>query len=177
MITLYRARTDDPSRLEYWEIWQSEPRLLTLHKGEVGDIGLTAQVKVRWPRSAEKALAEELAQAREEGYEPLASEPSSLVLQFPMDPEAEPEADLARLTAAEELCEEILGWTGNGRCDGHDIGAGALTIFAETVHPLDAVAALAAPLAESGVTGLVAAVPTEAGLVVIWPESRAGDRL
>ena len=173
MIKLYRANPEDPTQVDYWEGWQSEPRLLTLHQGTIGDIGLTAQVRVPRFKSPEKVLEAEAAEARADGFE--AKDPDDLVqvvIQFAMDlsDDADPEADLARVVAAEELCDEVLGWTGNGHCDGHDIGAGTMNLFTETVLPDIAVRSMAEALAQAEETELVIAIRTGDDFRVAWPE-------
>lgn len=173
MIKLYRANPEDPTLVDYWEGWQSEARALTLHQGAVGDIGLTAQVKVGRFRSPDKALAAEADEVRAEGFE--AKDPDDLVqvvVQFAMDlgEDADPEADLARVVAAEELCDEVLGWTGNGHCDGHDIGAGTMNLFTETVLPQIAVRSMAEALAQAGENDVVIAIRTGEEFAVAWPE-------
>lgn len=170
MIKLYRRDPADPARVEYWEAWQSEPRLLTLHRGEVGDIGLTTRVKVGRFRSADKVMGVEADQVRAEGYAEVSPEQHvQVVLQLPMSDD--PEADLGRLTEIEGICDEILGWTGNGHCDGHDIGAGTMNVFTETVLPDLAVGDLVAALAEHQVTDLLVAVRRshEEMPEVVWP--------
>lgn len=172
MITLYR-RTD-PSSVSYWEAWQSEPRVVTLHRGEVGEIGLTAAVRVPLWKSADKVLAAEIAEARADGYgELVQTDHVQVVVQFDMG--EDPAADLALVTAAEGVCEEVLGWTGNGRCDGHDLGAGTMTIFNETVLPQVAVVSLAGALAQAGHDTFEIAVHDGEKFRVVWPEDGSGE--
>lgn len=174
MIKLYRRHPASPARLEYWEAWQSEPRLLTLHRGEVGDIGLTAQIRVGRFKSPEKALEREVAEARADGYAELPAEGTvQVVLQFEMDPDpdADPEADLARVTAAEALCDEVLGWTGNGHCDGHDFGAGTMNVFLETVVSDVAVNSLVDALDQAQERDYSVAVRVGEDFVTVWPET------
>lgn len=173
MIKLYRRDPARPGRVEYWEAWQAEPRVLTLHRGEIGDIGLTAQVRVGRFKNPDKVLAAEADEARAEGYEDLPADGTvQVVLQFEMDPDpaADPLADLDRVTAAEALCDEVLGWTGNGHCDGHDFGAGTMNVFLETVLPDLAVTSLVDALEKGGERDYSLAVRVGEDFVTVWPE-------
>lgn len=172
-ITLHRRNPDDPERVEYWEAWQSEARVVTLHQGAVGEIGLTAAVKVPLFGKGEKVLARELALADADGFAPLSPKDfAQMVLQLPMDesPTADTAGDLARVQAAEGLCAEVLGWTGNGASDGHDMGAGTMTVFLETVAPEAAVATVVGALHRAGEFNFTLAVRNGEGFRVVWPD-------
>jgi hypothetical protein len=149
VIKLYRQDPESPAQLGYWEAWESDRRRVTLHQGVVGEIGLTATVRVPWFGSAEKVLAAESAGARAEGYAEVAAEAlAQVVVQVPMS--GVPGADLDLVEQLEGLCNEVLGWTGNGACDGHDIGAGTINIFNDVVLPEVAVDSLVDALGKDG---------------------------
>ncbi len=170
MIKLHRRDPAAPDVVGYWEAWQSEPRVLTLHRGQVGEIGLTAAVHVPFWKSPQKALSAEAAEARAEGFVELAPEDHvEVFVQFGMG--EDPEADLHLIGGVENLCDEVLGWTGNGRAGGHDIGADTMTVFVETVQPDVAVRSLVDALSQAEHTEFVVAVREgDDEYRVVWPE-------
>jgi hypothetical protein len=172
MIKLHRR--DASGTVHYWEAWQSEPRTVTLHKGEVGEIGLTTSVRVPLFRSAEKVIAAESREPLAEGYAEIAPDNhTQLILQFAMG--EDPEADLRRVQEVDDLCNEVLGWTGNGHCDGHDIGSGTLNVFNEVVLAEVATTTLREALAKGGHDEFVIAVGSNNELRVVWPEDHSGE--
>ncbi|MGE6257484.1 hypothetical protein ACQKCU_06155 [Heyndrickxia sporothermodurans] len=112
----------------YWEVWK-DGKALIIHYGTLGDVGETEEMKLSLFQKAEK-LMDELAKERDdEGYEYLDEEELiELVVQYSYE-EDEMEAPLVKRHNVEGLMNECLGWTGNGFCDGGDIGSGTANIF------------------------------------------------
>lgn len=112
----------------YWEVWQ-DGKLLVIHYGIVGDTGETEEKKLSLFQRAEK-LMDELAEVKaNDGYEYIdEDELFELVVQYSYE-EDEMDAILEKRHNVEDLLNECLGWTGNGSCDGGDIGGGTANIF------------------------------------------------
>lgn len=112
----------------YWEVWQ-DGRTLIIHYGTVGDTGETEEKKLPMFQRAVKVM-EDLAEEKvNEGFEYLEEdELKELVVQYSYK-ENEMQAVLELRHCVEELMNECLGWTGNGSCDGGDIGSGTANIF------------------------------------------------
>ncbi|BDI29036.1 hypothetical protein CCAX7_10870 [Capsulimonas corticalis] len=111
----------------YWEIW-NDGSDITVHWGHVGHRGQskTGQIPSSEIESVMKALAEE---QRAEGFRDLTDEDYiDFVIQYCIDGWGT-ETDLHRRHRIEDLMNEVLGWTGNGHCDGGDIGSGSMTIY------------------------------------------------
>jgi predicted DNA-binding WGR domain protein len=125
MIKLIKDVDND---LAYWEVWKDD-KTLVVHFGIVGDTGETEEVKLKMFDKAEKVM-EKLAQEKlNEGFEYLdEDELTELVVQYRYK-EDEIEEALEKRHAVEDIMNECLGWTGNGSCDGGDIGSGTANIF------------------------------------------------
>ncbi len=162
MIKLYRRAPDDPELIEYWEAWATGRRRVTLHKGEVGDIGLTAAVRVPRFGSTRKVIGAEVAEARAEGYAEFdARELTRLVVQSAASGVAE--TDLALAEKLEGICDEVLGWTGNGRCVGYDIGTDEILVENDVVLADTAVHSLVEALTEDGPAAFLIALRPPGG--------------
>lgn len=134
----------------YWEIWEEEEdQELLEHFGIVGDQGESRRFALPTGEDAEVWM-EEIAEEREsEGYEYLDEEElHELVIQYSYEEDQIEEA-LERRHAMEELMNECLGWTGNGHCDGGDIGSGTTNIFTYVVHVERAVKSILEELQEN----------------------------
>ncbi|MGG3452313.1 hypothetical protein ABER98_21180 [Domibacillus aminovorans] len=111
MIKLIKQVDDE---VLYWEIWK-DGKALVIHYGIVGDTGDTEEMKLSLFQKAEKVM-DELAEVKvNDGYDYL--------------DEDEMEKALEKRHSVEDLINECLGWTGNGACDGGDIGSGTVNIF------------------------------------------------
>ncbi|MGG3235045.1 WGR domain-containing protein [Priestia flexa] len=120
--------------LLYWEVWEDEKTLL-IHYGRVGDAGETQEKKLSRLHNAEK-LMEALAEAKvDEGYDYIdEDELIELVVQYSYE-DGEMEEVLDKRHHVEDLMNECLGWTGNGFCDGGDIGSGTANIVNYVIDP------------------------------------------
>ena len=59
------------------------------------------------------------------------------------------EADLEKCHTVEHILNNRLGWTGNGHCDGGDIGSGTINVFSCVVDPYIAKETIVAGLNEN----------------------------
>jgi predicted DNA-binding WGR domain protein len=125
---LIKLIKQDEDETIYWEVWQ-DGRTLMIHYGTVGDTGETEEVKLPMFKRAEKVM-DELAEGKvNEGFDYLEEdELIELVVQYSYNEDEMQTAQKLR-HSVEDLMNECLGWTGNGSCDGGDIGSGTANIF------------------------------------------------
>lgn len=138
MLKLYRSVK---GRIHYWEAWKENTKLV-LHTGWLGHWGKTKKVDIA-PGESERASIKRYAAApREQGYAPISDdEHRLLIVQYAV----EGWGDVDDLTFREEIYElvnEDLGWTGNGRAIGGDVGSGTINVFARVIDPALAVKSL-----------------------------------
>lgn len=120
------------SGLQYWEAWEDEDKIVT-HRGALGETGVTVEIPLGASEVADLLIERESKPHRANGFEEL--EPlAELVVQYRCDDWGSPE-DLDKRHKVEDLMNECLGWTGNGHCDGGDIGSGTINIFCYVVDP------------------------------------------
>lgn len=111
----------------YWEIWQ-DGKTLIIHYGTIGETGETEEMKLSLFQKAEKLMDELAEEKANEGYDYLdEDELFELVVQYSYE-EDQTEATLEKRHHVEDIMNECLGWTGNGSCDGGDIGSGTANI-------------------------------------------------
>lgn len=175
MLKLYKKT---PAGTQYWEAWQDEDKLVT-HWGTLGETGESAQIPLGETESEDAAIARESKAALSDGFEPI--EPvGELVINYRVSGWGD-EADLNKRYRVEGLMNECLGWTGNGHCDGGDIGSGSINIFCMCVDPeIAAQTAVDALRKEQLLEGAVVAIrfDIENGdedYQVRWPEDFSGE--
>jgi hypothetical protein len=169
MLKLYKR---SEAELLYWEAWDSG-RELVIHEGVVGDTGTSRTVKLRVLEKPQAAIRREAQPFLREGYEEITlDDHTQLVIQY----RGEGTAGLGKRSAVESVLNETLGWTGNGHCDGGDIGGGKVNVFALVLDPrLATKSILAALRAERLLKGAVMAVQEGDVLKVVWPSDHEGD--
>ncbi|HDR7794967.1 TPA: hypothetical protein QCY19_003625 [Bacillus luti] len=126
MIKLIKQEKD---KMLYWEVWKEDKKTLIVHYGCVGDTGEMYEIELYPFQRAEKEMKvladEELA----EGFKKIDEEELiEFVLQYDYT-EDQLEEVLEKRNQVEEVMDEALGWSGNGYCDGGDIGSGTINIF------------------------------------------------
>lgn len=115
-------------KVYYWEVWQNG-KYVVVHFGMAGDKGETEKKKLSLFQNAEKLMNELAEEKEKEGYSYLDEDKLiELVVQYNYE-ESEMEKALNLRHSVEDLMNECLGWTGNGSCDGGDIGSGTANIF------------------------------------------------
>ncbi|MFC7371369.1 hypothetical protein ACFQPF_06755 [Fictibacillus iocasae] len=132
----------------YWEVW-NDGKLLTVHYGTVGDRGEAEEIKLGMFDKPAKEMERLASEQMENGYEELdEDELIEFVVQFSYTPDKADEA-LEKRHIAEDIMNEALGWTGNGHCDGGDVGSGTTNIFCYVVDPEKALQATLEELREN----------------------------
>jgi hypothetical protein len=86
--------------------------------------------------------------------------------------------ELDKAHEIEHLFNECLGWTGNGFCDGNDIGSGCLTIFSIIVDPQSAGRTMIAELEKHGLLDgavIAARYGSEEEYRIVHPQNFMGE--
>ena len=137
MKKLYR-KTD--AGIQYAEAWVQDDECV-YHWGKVGDKGQNRTTTV--VGVDEDAIESALAPARAEGFTEIPQgDQFVLQIQFPVNGPMGDEDDLEKRHMLEEALNECLGWTGNGMCDGGDIGSGDMNVFCIVVDVEAAIQAI-----------------------------------
>lgn len=126
MIKLLKEQDDG---IRYWEVWEHEG-ILYIHQGVIGETGSTEEVKVPLLKKAEKMMETYAEEKLNAGFSYLdEDELAEFVIQISYQENEDIEEVLNKRNFIEGLMNECLGWTGNGHCDGGDIGSGTANIF------------------------------------------------
>lgn len=127
MVKLYK---EEKGVLHYFEVWLNDDEIsLTTHYGILGETGETEEVfyDEEGDLPVKVAMAKLVSTQRKAGYaEKVLTE---LILQYYYNENEDMTALLHKRHKIEELLNDCLGWTGNGHCDGGDIGSGTMNIF------------------------------------------------
>lgn len=119
----------------YQEAWTHEGKC-TYHWGQLGTTGQSKVLRIDGKQLKEPAIENVLAEAAREGYAEIAPEKHfQMVVQRKTADEWGDSSDLDDRYLIEEILNECLGWTGNGFCDGGDIGSGTINVFSFVVDP------------------------------------------
>jgi hypothetical protein len=172
MLKLYkRGRTG----VRYWEAWKV-PGMVVVHEGKLGDRGKTKYFFPEDGQTPERCIKEAAAKPRAKGYAEIPlDEQHQVVVQFRLKTWGSP-ADLEKGHKIEDLFNECLGWTGNGYCDGNDIGSGTLNIFSIVVEPDLGAATLVEELRKNRLLkGPVVAVREGEKYRVVYPARFQGE--
>ncbi|MDA2175392.1 hypothetical protein [Bacillus cereus] len=126
MIKLIKQEKD---KLLYWEVWEEDKKTLIVHCGCVGDTGEMYEIELYPFQRVEKEMKELADEHLADGYKVLDEEELiEFVLQYDYT-ENQLEEALEKRNQVQEIMDEALGWSGNGHCDGGDIGSGTINIF------------------------------------------------
>lgn len=113
----------------YWEVWEEDEKTLIVHCGCVGDTGEMYEIELYPFQRVEKEMKELADEHLADGYKELDEEELiEFVLQYDYA-ENQLEEALEKRHQVQEIMDEALGWSGNGYCDGGDIGSGTINIF------------------------------------------------
>ena len=75
----------------------------------------------------------------------------------------------------EDILNECLGWTGNGHCDGGDIGSGTINAYSFVVDPYLAKDSIVNALKKHAImAGAIIAIQRGEDYEVVWPEDFDG---
>ncbi len=114
--------------LNYWEIWESEPKTTMTHFGVVGERGKSQITKAGIFSSASSLIKKKIAEKIKEGYTEIEAEKQFyLIIEYAIDGMGTNE-DLDKRHKLEEHLNELLGWKGLGHCDGGSIGSGTMEV-------------------------------------------------
>lgn len=173
MIKLYK-RTE--KECLYWEAWDARKRLVTIHWGSLGKTGRNKNIRIPKGETVKTVLRRESEEPRANGYQEIDIEDhAQIIVQYKTKDEWGDTADLDKRHEVEGILNECLGWTGNGHCDGGDIGSGEINVFSFVVDPTLAKDAIVKALKKNKLLdGAVIAVQKEDGYEVLWPENFEG---
>lgn len=166
MLKLYkRGRTG----VRYWEAWKARG-MVVVHEGRLGERGKTRFLLPDARQAPERLIEEAATKPRAKGFaEVPMEEHHQVVVQYRLKTWGSPE-DLNKGHRIEDLFNECLGWTGNGRCDGNDIGSGTMNIFSDVVDPQLAAETIVAALRQRRLLkGAVVAVREGEDYRVVYP--------
>jgi hypothetical protein len=168
-VKLYKR---DGDRLLYWEAWDCEGRA-TFHSGEIGHRGSTERIEPAADQSVESVIQTEATETRQRGYEPFDREGmKQVILSCPTGPDwtSHDEMCVARYLA--DMCDESLGWTGLGHCDGPFFIRGAVGVYSLVVDQELGIREIIAELRRNGCEGkdeeMVLSVPDGEGFRVVY---------
>jgi hypothetical protein len=168
MLKLYKV---DGSYTRYWEAWVDQG-CIVIHRGTVGSIGETTAVPLAGVRSADQVIERESRSVRAQGFQEIdIGNHRVVIVQYKIRDLGSSE-DLEKRHQIEDCLNDCLGWTGNGHCDGGDIGSGEMNVFCLVVDPWAARDAIVRTLGETGLLkGAVVAVRNydEESYTVLWP--------
>jgi hypothetical protein len=129
MLNLYkRGRTGT----RFWQAWTHGAWGVT-NEGTLGVRGKMKHLKPQVGKKMAEIIAEAVQKQRAKGYAEITPEEHfQVVVQYRLETWGSVD-DLGKGHKIEFLFNECLGWTGNGRCDGNDIGSGSMNIFSIVV--------------------------------------------
>lgn len=169
MITkLYKNINDS---IHYHEAWDNGNKVI-VHWGKLGTIGEDEIIAIKHNETAQGVIERELSEAISNGFQEIdIDDHKTLVIQYKTETWGN-EKDLEKRYAVEDIANECLGWTGNGICDGGQIGSGSIEIFSYVIDPQIACISLIAELEKKGfLDGAIIAFENEdEDYIVLHPE-------
>lgn len=157
--------------LHYKEAWSHDGEC-TFHWGAVGTKGESETYVIDGDLLKEPAVDSILSDAVAEGYTEIPPEKHyQIVVQYRTTDEWGDTTDLDKRHHIEELLNECLGWTGNGFCDGGDIGSGTINVFSFVVVPKEACDSIVNELREEQLLdgAVIAHRNHDDDYCVLWP--------
>lgn len=130
MIKLYK---ESNNTIHYFEIWINEDKTLTIHQGKLGEVGETENLDTKnKDLPTDVLLAKHISDKKEIGYKEL-NDLTEFIVQYSYVEDCNQAELIEKRDYIESLFNNCLGWTGNGHCDGGDIGSGTMNIFCYVV--------------------------------------------
>lgn len=130
MIKLYK---ESNNTIHYFEIWINEDKTLTIHQGKLGEVGETENLDTKnKDLPTDVLLAKYISDKKEIGYKEL-NDLTEFIVQYSYEEDCNQAELIEKRDYIESLFNNCLGWTGNGHCDGGDIGSGTMNIFCYVV--------------------------------------------
>ncbi len=173
MIKLYKNQN---SVMHYYEAWDNDKEVV-VHWGELGNVGENKTVAIKQGENADNVVERELSFPRSQGYKEIKIEDhKTLVIQYKTETWGD-EKDLEKRHKVENLVNECLGWTGNGHCDGGQIGSGSMEVFAYVVDPYIACKSLVDELKSKGLLegAIIAFEDDDEEFVILHPKDFQGE--
>jgi hypothetical protein len=163
------------SGVRYWEAWGDGP-VVIIHTGKLGQTGTVRKLTREKGQTTTKAIAAAAAAPLARGYAEIPlDEHRQIVVQYRCAGWGSVE-DLDKRHQVEELFNECLGWTGNGHCDGGDIGSGSMNVYSYAVDAQLAVKTILATLRKHRLLkGAVVAVEEGDDYRVVYPANFQGE--
>ena len=161
--------------MRYWEAW-ARGVWVVVHEGKLGERGKVRHLEPQEGKTPEQMIAKAAETPRSKGYSEIPMEEHyQVVVQYRLETWGSSE-DLAKAHKIEGLLNECLGWTGNGHCDGNDIGSGSMNIYSVVVDPQLAVETIITELREQGLLErAVVAVRYREEYRVLYPADFNGE--
>lgn len=131
MVKLYMK---EEGQIYYFEAWLNEDESLTIHHGELGDVGETENFEclAKDDLPIRMQMSKLLSEAKEEGYT-LSDNITELIVQFAYNEKEKPKKVQDKIDRLTAILNNCLGWTGNGHCDSSHIGEGTVNLFCYVV--------------------------------------------
>lgn len=104
-----------------------------------------------------------------------------VVVQFAIPAQGPTDSDWDRLEATSMRMTEALCWTGNGYCDGHNVGSGTINVSGSVINATAAASTMRSDLADHDldddiVVAVRGARPTDE-YIAVWPADHCAFRL
>jgi predicted DNA-binding WGR domain protein len=160
----------------YYEAWDNKKEII-IHWGELGTVGEDKILTLKRGETASSIIKKELTAPRADGYKEIdIDNHKTLVIQYKTETWGD-EKDLEKRYEVEGIANETLGWTGNGHCDGGQIGSGSIEIFSYVIDPHIACQSLVTDLEKKEfLEGAIIAYENEdEEYVVIYPKDFQGE--
>jgi hypothetical protein len=161
----------------YWQAWECE-RKLYIHQGIIGkECDGEHVVKLGARETAMRAIKRERRQPESKGFHEIpVDEHIMIVIQYGVKGWGSAR-DLAKRDKVERIVSRLLALTGNGHCDGGDIGSGTINAFFMVIDPEAACQSITDTLAPKRLLSgaLIAVQCDEDEFEVLWPEGYEGE--
>ena len=149
MVKLYKKSGKD---ILYFEVWLNDDNIsLTTHKGALGDMGETEDIiyDEEDDLPVKVGMAKIVSDLRQLGYYDNVSL-TEMIIQYTYNDNENMSVLVNKRQHIESLLNECLGWTGNGHCDGGDVGSGSMNLFCYVVDKDIAARTILEMLVEEG---------------------------
>lgn len=150
---------------------------MVIHWGKLGEPGLSETLAATSGEAAEALIERESRSPRLQGFAEIdIDDHVQVIVQFKTDHDWGDSADLEKRHRVEDILNECLGWSGNGHCDGGDIGSGTINAFSFVVDPQLAQETIISALKREGLLeGAIIALDRTDGYEVMWPVDFDGE--
>ncbi len=183
-ILLIKLYKNDGQTIRYWEAWAwDDDRRVVVHWGTLGHNGETRELHLERNQDSEEIISRESEKPRAEGFQEIPLEAhATVVVQYrteQWDSSEDPDKPNFVAVVVEDALNDCLGWTGNGHCQGSEIGSGTINVISFAVDPYLAKTAIVPALKQEGLLegAVIAFRRGEEPYTVLWPEAFAAELL